>query len=85
MINWEIYDTEASMLASQNRRNHISKFRRNWAEQTDPDKGKKASMRNMVSALKETTTEVGDKANTQTSVSKVQRAGTRRGGEGQSG
>lgn len=67
MINWEIYyieEEKASMLASQNRRNQISKFRRNWAEQTDPDKGKKASIRNMVSALKETTTQLGDKANT---------------------
>lgn len=67
MINWEIYyieEEKASMLASQNRRNQISKFRRNWAEQTDPDKGKKASTRNMVSALKETTAQLGDKANT---------------------
>lgn len=67
MINWEIYyieEEKASMLASQNRRNQISKFRRNWAEQTDPDEGKKASIRNMVSALKETTAQLGDKANT---------------------
>lgn len=67
MINWEIYyieEEKASMLASQNRRNQISKFRRNGAAQTDPDKGKKASMRNMVSALKETTTQLADKANT---------------------
>lgn len=67
MINWEIYyieEEKASMLASQNRRNQISKFRRNWAEQTDPDKGKKASVRNVVSALKETTAQLGDKANT---------------------
>lgn len=52
------------MVASQNRRNQISKFRRNGAEQTDPGKGKKASMRNMVSAPKETTAQLGDKANT---------------------
>lgn len=67
MINWEIYyieEEKASMLASQNRRNQISKFRRNWAEQTDPDKGKKASVRNVVSALKETTAQLGEKANT---------------------